>query len=182
MLRTALRIGAVVVVLSLAAQQADAFGHRCRGWGGGCGYGGCYAGYGYGGYGYGGWGYGGWGYGGWGYGAVRSPAGYLADSASPATAVATSTVDNSAMLTVSVPADAKVFVNGHATTSTGANRNYISRDLKPGATYTYHVRAEFTREGQPVSEEQTVQLGVGQTRALAFDGGQQAPIASTARR
>ncbi len=68
---------------------------------------------------------------------LSRPVGYLANTARPATTVAASAADDSAMLTVSVPADARVFVNGHATTSTGETRTYISRNLRPGATYTY---------------------------------------------
>lgn len=77
---------------------------------------------------------------------------------------------NSALLTVKVPADAKVFVNDRATTSTGSDREYVSRNLRPGAGYSYKVRAEFVRDGKPVTEERTVRLTAGQTAALDFDG------------
>ena len=64
MFQNALKIGLIVVVLGLVAQEANAIGR----WGG-CGWGrnGCYGGY--GGYGYGGYGgwYGGYGNGSWGY-------------------------------------------------------------------------------------------------------------------
>src|SRR6185436_10733031 len=147
MLQHALKIGLIVVVLGLAVQDANAFGHR--GWGyGGWGYGGCgYGGCGYGGYGYGGYGYGGWGYGGWGYGGNPPSSGSI-------------------LLTVSVPADAKVFVNGQPTRSTGELRQYASSGLQPAAIYPYQVRAEFVRDGKPISEEQTVQLTAGQTSSI----------------
>ena len=60
---------------------------------------------------------------------------------------------NSALLSVKVPADAKVFVNDRPTTSTGSDREYISRDLQTGAGYNYTVRAEFVRDGKTVSGE-----------------------------
>ncbi len=153
----ALKIGAIVVVLGLIVQDANAFGHR--GWGGGCGYGGCgyggwYGGYGYGGYGYGGWNYGGWGYGGYGY------SGYGYGEYRPSS--------DSVLLTVSVPADAKVFVNGQSTSSTGEVRQYVSSGLQPAAVYGYRVRAEYVRDGKTISEEKTVELTAGQSRSLAF--------------
>ncbi len=75
----------------------------------------------------------------------------------------------SALLSVKVPTDAKVFVNDQSTTSTGSDREYISRDLAPGAVYNYDVRAEFVRDGKPVSETKSVQLTAGQSANLDFD-------------
>ena len=75
---------------------------------------------------------------------------------------------NSALLSVKVPTDAKVFVNDRPTTSAGIDREYISRDLRPGARYSYSVRAEFVRDGKPVTEEKTVRLTAGQTVSLNF--------------
>jgi uncharacterized protein (TIGR03000 family) len=76
---------------------------------------------------------------------------------------------DSALLSVKVPADAKVFVNDRATTSTGSDREFVSRDLANGARYNYEVRAEFVRDGKPVVETKSVQLTAGQTAALDFD-------------
>ncbi len=161
MLKTALKIAVVLVALGSFTSEASAFGHRHCGWGGcgwgGCGWGGCGYGLGY---------YGGWGYGGWGYPGYWGPGmGYYAGSPSRAT---TSTATNNALLTVDVPAEAKIFVNDRPTTSTGPVRQYISRDLQPGTTYSYKVRAEYMRDDKPVSEEKTVQLTAGQITALDF--------------
>jgi uncharacterized protein (TIGR03000 family) len=76
---------------------------------------------------------------------------------------------DSAVLTVQVPTDAKIFVNGVATTSEGAERNYVSRDLRPGFNYTYELRAEFVREGKPVTETKSVTLTAGQTARVDFE-------------
>ncbi len=75
---------------------------------------------------------------------------------------------NSATLAVKVPADAKVFVNDRPTTSTGADREYVSHDLRPGARYNYTVRAEFERDGKTVTETKTIQLTAGRLGALDF--------------
>mgnify|MGYP002621506819 CR=1 FL=1 len=87
---------------------------------------------------------------------------------------------SSALLTVKVPEGAKVFVNDRPTTSEGAERDYISHNLRPGARYGYTVRAEFQRNGKTVSEEKTVRLTAGQTVALDFgDGDPQVQTAET---
>jgi uncharacterized protein (TIGR03000 family) len=76
---------------------------------------------------------------------------------------------NGAMLTVSVPADARVLVNGVLTRSTGDVRRYVSRNLNPGFHYTYEVTAEATVDGRTVTQSRTVQLRAGDQAALAFD-------------
>ena len=76
---------------------------------------------------------------------------------------------DSAVLTVQVPTNAKIYVNGVATTSEGAERNYVSRDLRPGFNYTYELRAEFVREGKSVTETKSVTLTAGQTARVDFE-------------
>lgn len=74
-----------------------------------------------------------------------------------------------ALLAVDVPTDAKVFVNGVATTSTGAHRQFVSRNLNHGFDYTYEVRAEITRNGRKIEETKTVMLRAGENTEIAFD-------------
>jgi uncharacterized protein (TIGR03000 family) len=206
MLQNALKVGLIVVALGVCVQNASAFGRFggcCWGGGGwgccapvccppvcgpvGCGWGGGYA---YG----GGWGYGGYAYAG--YGGLAYGGMYLAGSAGAYTSPVAATAGRkmvsaarqdatSVLLTVNVPADAKVFVNGQPTTSTGERREYKSNNLKATETYAYRVRAEFVRDGQPVSEEQEVQLSPGQVGSFAFTaapGSQVADMAKAARR
>lgn len=73
------------------------------------------------------------------------------------------------MLMVEVPPEARIFVNGRPTTSTGTRREYVSRNLKPGFSYSYEVRAEIIRDGQVVEETKTIDLKAGQVARLAFD-------------
>ena len=75
----------------------------------------------------------------------------------------------SGVLAVEVPADAKVYVNGLLTKTPGTLRRYVSRGLYPGYRYTYEVRAEWERDGQPMEATRVVQLQAGQTAELAFD-------------
>jgi uncharacterized protein (TIGR03000 family) len=74
-----------------------------------------------------------------------------------------------ALLAVHVPADARVFVNGLATRSTGADRRYVSNGLRPGMNYTYELKAQMIRDGKPVEETKVVQLQAGQTAEVDFN-------------
>lgn len=73
-----------------------------------------------------------------------------------------------ATLLVSVPAEARIFVNGVQTKSTGTSRSYVSRGLRPGLNYAYVVRAEIERDGKLVEETKTANLRAGQDVALSF--------------
>jgi uncharacterized protein (TIGR03000 family) len=84
-------------------------------------------------------------------------------------------------LIVNVPADAKVFVNGHATTSTGEHRQYVSHGLEAGMRYEYQVRAEIIRDGKVLSETKTVQLTGGSQADLAFEMSGSSPAPQTAK-
>lgn len=77
--------------------------------------------------------------------------------------------ENSGVLTVWVPYDAKVTVNGQVTKSTGSRRQFVSYGLKPGLSYKYVIKAEVVRDGKIVEETpQTVNLTAGQITAVAF--------------
>ena len=78
------------------------------------------------------------------------------------------TVGDSGSITVWVPADAKVTINGLATRATGSKRQFVSFGLQPGLSYRYEIRAEITREGRVVSDTRTVTLTAGQRGAVAF--------------
>jgi uncharacterized protein (TIGR03000 family) len=73
------------------------------------------------------------------------------------------------LLSVVVPEDARVYVNGMLTQTPGTYRQYVSRGLVPGYSYTYEVRVVLNRDGKVVSDSKTVQLRAGQTRDVSFD-------------
>jgi uncharacterized protein (TIGR03000 family) len=77
--------------------------------------------------------------------------------------------DTKGTLTVWVPSDAKVTVNGRETTSTGARRQFVSNGLKPGFSYKYVIKATVVQDGQVVEDTRTVVLTAGQVSAIAFD-------------
>ena len=196
MLQKTFKAGLIVAVLGFVIQDANAFGHRGCGWGG---YGG------YGGYGCGAWGYGGWygygyGYPGYGYPSVIFPASgnggpitypnNVVPTPSPGPALPAPTkptsyngsqpASNSVRFTVNVPADAKVIINDRLTTSTGEHRLFESKGVQADAAYRYQVRAEFVRDGKPVTEEKTIDLMAGQTASLAFNAAPEAQMVGTA--
>jgi uncharacterized protein (TIGR03000 family) len=104
-------------------------------------------------------------------GAPAAPAPGGAPAPAPAAGQNTSLNSSDGLLSVNVPDDAKIFVNGQPTTSTGASRQYVSRNLQPGFNYTYEVRAELVREGRTVEQVKTVDVRAGETANLAFDFG-----------
>ncbi len=75
---------------------------------------------------------------------------------------------DSGLLTIYVPYGAKVTVNGYETKSIGSRREYVSFGLVPGYVYKYEVRAEIEREGELISETQTIVLRAGAIEGVAF--------------
>jgi uncharacterized protein (TIGR03000 family) len=86
----------------------------------------------------------------------------------PAPPKNTMSADSSGVLTVWVPYDAKVTVNGYLTKSSGSRRQFVSYGLQPGMTYKYVVKAEVIRSGQIVEDVRTISLTAGQITAVAF--------------
>ena len=72
------------------------------------------------------------------------------------------------ILAVEVPADARVFVNGLPTQTSGSFRQYVSRGLQAGQQYTYRMRAEVERDGQLRSETRAVTVQAGERAQVAF--------------
>ena len=73
------------------------------------------------------------------------------------------------VLTVNVPSDARVYINGKATTTAGTKRSYVSRRLKSGKVYTYQVKVVVDRDGQEVVKHKTVKLTTGIEEMVAFN-------------
>jgi uncharacterized protein (TIGR03000 family) len=67
-----------------------------------------------------------------------------------------------AFLSVKVPADARLEIEGVSTKQTGETRRFQSPDLVVGKKYSYTLKATFTRNGKPVSVEKTVSIVAGE--------------------
>ena len=86
----------------------------------------------------------------------------------PGMPMKTTSADTSGVLTVWVPYNAEVTVNGLKTASKGSRRQFISHGLKPGFSYKYVVKATIVRDGQLVEDTQVVTLKAGDISAVAF--------------
>jgi uncharacterized protein (TIGR03000 family) len=97
----------------------------------------------------------------------------------PGTSTSRGIDSTTAALTVSVPAEAKILVNGRETKATGTLRRYVSRGLQPGYNYTYEIKAELVREGQTLTETKNITVGAGETADVnfAFEPAGQDPVA-----
>ncbi len=74
----------------------------------------------------------------------------------------------SGLLTVYVPADATVIINGRTTESTGSKREYVSYNLQPGLTYKYTVTAQIQRGGKMLEDTKEVTITAGSSDGVAF--------------
>jgi len=74
-----------------------------------------------------------------------------------------------ATITVSLPADAKLFVDDYATTSTSSTRTFVSPPLTPGKDYTYTLKAEIMRDGEKRTVTERVPVRAGQDSTVALD-------------
>ena len=80
------------------------------------------------------------------------------------------------VLTVGVPADATIMVNGLATKSVGSQRRYVSKGLNRGYSYKYEVKAVIDRDGKSVERTQVATLRAGQVAHLDFDFEKAQPV------
>ncbi|HMO92835.1 MAG TPA: TIGR03000 domain-containing protein [Pirellulaceae bacterium] len=71
-----------------------------------------------------------------------------------------------ATLNVSLPVDAKVYVNGKLTRTPGELRQFVSRGLTRGVNYTYEIQAVL--EGRGVITK-VVDLVAGDNKTISFD-------------
>jgi len=123
-----------------------------------------------------GWGWGSGGYDPWGY---HSGGG----SGTSATAVQGSTIPasrqfypsenltnpNAAGFQVRLPdAKAEVWFENQLTKQQGDLRQYVSGKLDPNYTYTFHVRARWMENGQPVEQSRTIDARAGQQLNVDF--------------
>lgn len=98
-----------------------------------------------------------------------APEGTATEAPADPTSEARMPISGKALLSISVPADANVFVNDKLTRSTGQIRRYVSSGLKSAYRYAYQVRAVVQRDGKQIEETKTVRLTPGRKSQLSFD-------------
>ncbi|MFO0969428.1 MAG: TIGR03000 domain-containing protein [Gemmataceae bacterium] len=90
-------------------------------------------------------------------------------------------LNNRARVVIDVPADAKLYIDGHLMKTTSARRIFQTPDLVAGQTYFYDLKVEVVREGKTLSETQRVLLRPGYSATASFATMDRAETA-TARR
>jgi uncharacterized protein (TIGR03000 family) len=84
-----------------------------------------------------------------------------------------------ARLIVTLPADAKLYVDDKLTQATSDRRVFSSPGLDEGQTYFYILRAEVVRDGKPQSETKRVLLRAGDVIETSFSElGNLVPVAA----
>jgi uncharacterized protein (TIGR03000 family) len=81
----------------------------------------------------------------------------------------TQRADDTGMLLVSLPAHAKLFVNGKETSSEGDLRRFVSRGLKAGFRYPYSLKAVIEQDGKEIVSTRDVALRPGRSARVEFD-------------
>jgi uncharacterized protein (TIGR03000 family) len=79
------------------------------------------------------------------------------------------TSDKVATLRVSLPRDAKLFVDGRETAAKGTSREFATPALPYGHDFYYDLRAEMIVDGKPVVEEKRLFVRAGGTAIESFD-------------
>jgi uncharacterized protein (TIGR03000 family) len=75
---------------------------------------------------------------------------------------------NRARLIVTLPPDAKLFVDGQAMKTPAERRVFQSPRLEPGQLYYYNLRVEVVRDGRTITREQRVVVQGGRVTQTAF--------------
>ncbi len=75
---------------------------------------------------------------------------------------------DTALIVVNVPDNARVFVNGYETNSTGNVRQFMSSGLEHGKAYVYEVRAVAKDGDHELGETKVVRLTAGNRSNLTF--------------
>ncbi len=83
-----------------------------------------------------------------------------------------------ATIVVSLPADAKLTIEDHATSSTSEMRTFVSPPLEPGKAFEYTLKAELSRGGQAQTTTTKVTIRAGDESFVRLDF----PGAGVARR
>jgi uncharacterized protein (TIGR03000 family) len=79
-----------------------------------------------------------------------------------------------ATVRVSLPADAALTIDGHATKSTSAVRHFVSPPLESDKTFYYTFQAKFVRAGKTISVQQKVPVRAGRETVVSLEVPQEA--------
>jgi len=74
-----------------------------------------------------------------------------------------------ATIVVSLPADAKLSIDGYVSTQTSSQRVLVTPPLQPGQEFSYTLVAETTSNGQPMSQQQVITVRAGHQTPVSFN-------------
>lgn len=78
---------------------------------------------------------------------------------------------DAAEITVRVPPDAEVWIEGVKMRQQGSIRRFVSPRLASGKTYSYEIRAVWTEKDRPIDQKQEISLRAGDRSSLTFVSG-----------
>jgi uncharacterized protein (TIGR03000 family) len=76
--------------------------------------------------------------------------------------------ERTAVITVRVPPDAEVWVDGNVLPRTGTERKFETPPIEAGRIYHYEVRALWSQDGRSVSDSQRVGVAAGDRKSVSF--------------
>lgn len=76
---------------------------------------------------------------------------------------------STAKLYVTLPADAKLTINGSPTVSTSESRVFESPSLAPGKTFYYELKATVVRDGRTETVTKTVDVRAGEDSRVTIE-------------
>lgn len=77
--------------------------------------------------------------------------------------------NSEAVLSLNLPLEAKVYINGKLTKTEGRLRQYVSRNLTKQKEYRYRVKAVVEKDGQRIVRTKMVSMKPGKDRVVNFD-------------
>jgi uncharacterized protein (TIGR03000 family) len=77
---------------------------------------------------------------------------------------------STATFTLNVPEGAYVWVQGQQTRQSGTVREFVSPPLKPGQTYKYDVKVQWTENDKPVEQTLTLDVQAGDRQGATVFG------------
>ncbi len=77
-------------------------------------------------------------------------------------------VNAPATIVLSLPADAKVAIDGVLTSSTSATRTFVTPELAPAKEFVYTLTAEIVRDGRTLKASEQVTVRAGEETRISF--------------
>jgi uncharacterized protein (TIGR03000 family) len=82
--------------------------------------------------------------------------------------VRATTVNNTVTLNLTVPADAKIWIEGTPTSLQGTRRQFVSPPIQPGDDYTYDFQVSWNQDGREVTNKRQITVHAGDVVNLTF--------------